>query len=77
MLFGVLDAAHFPDNVYADLSGELHFLFDTLGNLPRHDLGTFVVHILRLDDDAHLATGLDRVALFNTLEGVGNLFQLA
>src|SRR6202030_2143936 len=75
-LFRVLDRSRLPDDRHPDLTREAELGLDSLGDVAGHQLGRRVVDLLRLDEDSHLAAGLDRVRLLDSGEGVCYLLQL-
>src|SRR5450756_1291004 len=75
-LFGVFDGPGLAHHGDADLAGETELAFDALRDVPRHELSSGVVDLLRLDQDPNLAAGLDGVGLLDTLERIGDLLQL-
>src|SRR5712691_10076284 len=60
-LLGVLHRPRLAHHGDADLAGEAELRLDSLGDVPRHQLGSRVVDLLRLDQDPDLAAGLDGV----------------
>ena len=74
-LLGVIDRARFADHLHLDLTGILHRLLDLLGDVAREAQRRQIVDVFRPDDDAHFAPGLQRVALLDAVEAVGDLFQ--
>src|SRR5229473_802105 len=75
-LFGVLDGPRLADHRDPDLPGKAQLSLDAFGDVSRHQLGSGVIDLLRLDQDPDLAAGLDGVGLLGSLERVGNLLQL-
>ena len=75
MLLGVLGRSHLSDDRDLDLTRILHIVLDLLGNLTGKFNNAQVVHLVRLDDDAYLAPGLNGVGFFHAGEGLGNVFQ--
>src|SRR3990172_7419406 len=58
-----------------DLARVLHRLLDLLAHVPRQTHRAEVVDGLRLDDDPHLAPGMDREGLVYTLKAVGDVLE--
>src|SRR5713226_1022634 len=75
-LFGVFDGPRLADHRDPDLPGKAQLSLDAFGDVPRHQLGSGVIDLLRLDQDPDLAAGLDGVRLLDSLERVGDLLQL-
>src|SRR6266852_7535608 len=67
-LFRVFNGPRFADHSDPDLTGEAQLRFDSLGDVPSHQLSSRVIDLLRLDQDPDLAAGLNGVGLLNSLE---------
>src|SRR3990172_4873593 len=74
-LFCVLHGAPFADDGDLDLPRVVQVLLYLLADLLRHPVGAEVIDLLRLDDDAYLAAGLDSKRLVDAREGVGHRLQ--
>src|SRR5215470_11193492 len=68
-------SARFPDDRDPDLPRISQLLLDLLGDVPRDDLRLNVVHPVRLDHDADLATGLHREHLVHAVVRGRDLLQ--
>src|SRR5438445_13552996 len=73
---GVFDGPRLADHGDSDLTWKAQLRFDALGDVPRHELGSRIVDLLRLDQDPDLAAGLDGIGLLAALERVGDPLQL-
>lgn len=62
---GVLSDARLAQHLHLDLTGILHRFFDALGDLAGEARRADVVYIFWAHDHAHLAPGLQGVALLN------------
>src|SRR5262249_41960485 len=58
-----------------DLAGVLDLLLDLLDDVAGEPDRLEIVDLLGVDDDAHLAAGLDRERLLDAGEGVGDLLE--
>src|SRR5579872_4731560 len=74
-LLRVVDDALFADHHHLDLAGVLERLLDLADDVACHASRSQIVHILGLDDDADLAAGLDREALVDPVERVGDILE--
>src|SRR6266849_2067781 len=72
----VFDGPRLADHCDPDLAWKAKLRFDSLSDVSRHQLGSRVVDLLRLDQDPNLAAGLDGVRLLDALERVGDFLQL-
>ena len=61
VLFCVLDASRFPDDVDFDLSGIFEFGFQFLCDLFREEYRSCVVYLFGFYDNTYLSTRLDGV----------------
>src|SRR5260370_17609747 len=75
-LLCVLNRPRLADHGDSDLTRKAELCFDPLGDIPRHQLSSCVIDLLRLDQDPDLAAGLDGVGLLHALKRVGDLFEL-
>src|ERR1700674_412050 len=75
-LLGVFNSSSVPDDGASDLARKAQLGLDPFRDVPRHQLGSGVVDLLRLDQDPDLAPGLDGVGLLDPLEGICDLLQL-
>src|SRR5690242_1489451 len=75
-LLRVVHGAGLADHRDPDLARVLELLLDPARDLGGEPLGPRVVDLGVLDHDPYLAAGLDRVALLDAGEAVGDLLQL-
>src|SRR5438105_13199265 len=76
MSLGVFDGACLADDGHPDLARVAERALDAVRDVASHELSLRLVDRVRLDQDPHLASGLARIALFDALEGVGDLLAL-
>ena len=76
-LFRVSDAAHFPDDCHLYLSWVLHVAFDLLRDVKTKLACAVIRCFFSVDDHPQLATGLDGVAFFDTVEAQADIFQFS
>src|SRR5574337_634905 len=69
-LFGVLHGPRLADHGHLDMARVLQLLFDSLCDIPRKLIRLYVRYLSALNDDAHLASGLNSVCLTHAREGV-------
>src|SRR5258705_2045088 len=74
-LLGVLHRAGLADDDDLDLPRILKLPLDTARDIGGQLDRAGVVHVLRLDHDAHLAARLDGIRLFHTGEAIGDLLE--
>ena len=75
-LFCVFNSPGLAHHGDANLTGKAELRFDSLGDVPRHQLSSAVVDLLGLDQDPDLAASLDGVRLLDSLERIGDLLEL-
>src|SRR5205823_4209356 len=72
---GVVDSASLANDRHFHLARVLERLFDFAHDVARQAHRLQVVDLLWLDDNAHLATSLDRERFLDTFEGVSDLLE--
>src|SRR6185295_8096814 len=75
-LLGVLHGARLADDRDLDLARVGQLLLDLLDDVASESAGRQVVDLLRPDEDAHLATGLDRERALDPTEALGDRLQV-
>src|SRR6202165_1728001 len=75
-LLGEFNDTGLADFCHLDLARIAELAFDSLRDISGEDLGPAVVDRVRLDDDADLATCLDRERFLDAFERVSDAFQL-
>src|SRR5687768_519425 len=76
-LFGISNAAHFPDNGDLDLSGILHIAFYFLGDIKAKLACAIICCFFSIDDNPQFPSSLDGVAFFDTVEAQAHVFELS
>ena len=74
-LFCVLDSSGLTNHDDFNVSRVVEFLLEFPGNIERQLGRLRIIDELVTDQDTNLATRLDRVRLFYTLEACGHLFE--
>ena len=75
-LFCVFDSSRLSEKIDLDLAGIFQLALDLLCDLSGEENHFVFGNLIGLDHDSDLAAGLDSVGAFNTVEGVGELFEL-
>src|SRR6266508_1067695 len=75
-LLGVLHGTRLADHGHLHLAGVLHRLLDLLRDVARETGRRQVVDLIRLHDDTHLSTSLDRERFLDALEAVRHALEL-
>ena len=75
-LFGVFNRAGLTHDVDLDLPGIIQLILDLLDDLAGDNHHSVVIDHIGLEHNPHLASGLNGEALFNAVEGGGNLLKL-
>src|SRR5713226_4588212 len=74
-LAGEIDRSCFSHDGYFDLAGIIEAFFDFVGDIAGELAGSVFVDFFGLDDDTHLASGLDCERFFDACKRVGNRLQ--
>src|SRR5690606_30677124 len=65
---GVVHGPRLPDHHDLDLARILHLVLNAAGDVPGQRVGLVVADAVRLDDDPHLAPGVDGIGLLDPVE---------